>query len=750
MLKIINCFFCLLLVLFQTYGGYARNKWARVGPTTYIAVARQSPTTIVVLGNGQIQTTSDLGYTWKTNVIDDTLRFTGIAFADSLHGVIAEDRRYILRTSDGGETWLYHDLGEFCFPRSIAYLSKDSIFLTDIYGTIWRSTNAGDSWDKQRLGPMQLQLYASSTYFLDSRNGFVVGDSGFKVRTTDGGNTWSSFTLEDTITTRPLNSIHFFDSKFGVIASYNFFYVTSDGGATWISRPIPSGMNQAVFNAIMVSPTQFMGFGPTGSVYESDDFGATILDSKIPDSDFRGYFTDAVWLPGIGGIAVGERGTICSDSVGQSWRTITSCWITEGALADIQPGKLLAVSAAIGSSVFSSQSTDGGRLWRSATVPGMNYAGLHFYAPDSAILIPQFNLGQSLETTDGGNSWHAAGIVEPPPYTRRWASYQISFSADGTGYTGAGDGILRSTDHGRTWQYSNFSPPGGLSSPFSAYAMGGWYLVNFFSVDRKIAFALVTVVDTQLGNPYATRYRSLLVRTSDAGEKWELANAPRTTWIKSLFFTDQDHGFLGCADGILFRTTNGGISWDSIKLATSEPLTAIALKGSLGVIGTLNVELFLSSDSGVSWLQDGPTLRNDGLGSFRIMQIIFPDSNSIVAIGARDFFRRDIAELPLTVEGGKQVQGNQYMFISIYPNPTHSEFTCKLHGTYSANGGKLSAEILDLLGRTVMNLTQQANNANNGQIAEFTVDASGLIAGVYFLKYTLGSNSYTRRFIKYP
>lgn len=752
MLKFFIGFASLVSLLFQAYDSYARNKWSRVGPTTYIAAARQSPTTIVVLAHGQIQITSDLGQTWKTKVIDDSLRFTGIAFADSLHGVIAESRRYVLRTTDGGESWLYYDLGEFCFPRSIAYPSKDSIFLTDIFGRIWRSTDAGNSWNKQSLGAsMQLRIEntASSIFFLDARHGFVVGDSGLSVRTTDGGDTWNSLALEDTLGVRFLNSIHFYDEKYGVIAGFNYFYVTSDGGTTWISRPIASG--QTVFFALMVSPTRFIGFGPTGSVYESDDFGATIVNSAIPASEFHGYFRHAVWLPEIGAIAVGEQGTICSYAMEKGWRMVTSCWTKDdGTLADSQSGKLLIVSAHWRSANVSSQSTDGGRLWTSATIPGQSFAGIHFYTSDSARIFHETNLSQSLMTTDGGRGWVTAGIAEPPPYTRRWSSGWIHFSAEGTGYSGNEDGILRSTDHGKTWQYSDFTPSGDISSPFSNYAVRNWYLSGrFFSINSKVAFATVTVVDSQYGNPFAVKYRSLLVRTSDAGESWKLVNAPRQSWITSLFFIDQDHGFLGCTDGVLFRTTNGGLSWDSLKLATSSVVSAIAMKGSFGVIGTGNVELFISTDGGASWLQDGPTLHDDGLGPFYITQIVFPDSNSVVAIGNREFFRREINE-SLNVERGKPVQGNPYMFISLYPNPSQSELTCKLHGTYSDKEAILSAVISDLLGRTVMDLTQDANRANNGQIAEFTIDVKGLTAGVYFLTYTLGSNSYTRRFIKYP
>ena len=56
-------------------------------------------------------------------------------------------------------------------------------------GTILKTTNGGTSWTSQSI-ETSVPLYSVS--FTDSDNGTVVGDVGTILRTTDGGTTWSS------------------------------------------------------------------------------------------------------------------------------------------------------------------------------------------------------------------------------------------------------------------------------------------------------------------------------------------------------------------------------------------------------------------------------------------------------------------------------------------------------------------------------------------------------------------------------
>jgi photosystem II stability/assembly factor-like uncharacterized protein len=93
-------------------------------------------------------------------------------------------------------------------------------------------------WYQQSSGTDK-NLYA--VQFTDANNGFVVGDSGTILRTTDAGNNWE---IQPNETTLPLNDIFFLDENNGWIAggyantgqifwTKEIILKTTDGGTTW-------------------------------------------------------------------------------------------------------------------------------------------------------------------------------------------------------------------------------------------------------------------------------------------------------------------------------------------------------------------------------------------------------------------------------------------------------------------------------------------------------------------------------------
>jgi hypothetical protein len=79
-------------------------------------------------------------------------------------------------------------------------------------------------------------------YLLDSGVGFVVGDAGTIVKTTDAGVTWSPLTSG---TTNALRDVYFFDATQGVaVGEQGLIFRTTDGGAGWQS--VSSGVTDTL------------------------------------------------------------------------------------------------------------------------------------------------------------------------------------------------------------------------------------------------------------------------------------------------------------------------------------------------------------------------------------------------------------------------------------------------------------------------------------------------------------------------
>lgn len=74
------------------------------------------------------------------------------------------------------------------------------------------------------------QRHLRDVHFHDPQMGWVVGDSGLVMKTTDGGGTWSS----QNVGSNHLVSVAFLDADTGyVMPQFSAPYVTYDGGASW-------------------------------------------------------------------------------------------------------------------------------------------------------------------------------------------------------------------------------------------------------------------------------------------------------------------------------------------------------------------------------------------------------------------------------------------------------------------------------------------------------------------------------------
>jgi len=98
---------------------------------------------------------------------------------------------FLLLTSSASAQWSQvtsgttHDLrGTYLLDSGIGYVIGDS-------GTVLKSTDRGLTWTTLSSGTTQ-NLY--DVYFFNDAEGLVVGDNGLIRRTTDGGATWSTVT----------------------------------------------------------------------------------------------------------------------------------------------------------------------------------------------------------------------------------------------------------------------------------------------------------------------------------------------------------------------------------------------------------------------------------------------------------------------------------------------------------------------------------------------------------------------------
>ena len=177
---------------------------------------------------------------WQPQTSGTNEDLKSICFTDTLNGWVAGTNGIILHTNDGGNTWEEQISGTsnnllsiyFADPAHGWVVEKTQTF--PYYSTLHRTTNGGDNWEEIELEYFQ----SKSIYFIDTLNGWGVGESGI-LHTADGGVTWE--TQFDVLSFK--GGISFTDSLNGWVAgSYmngstgfidSFILHTNDGGDNW-------------------------------------------------------------------------------------------------------------------------------------------------------------------------------------------------------------------------------------------------------------------------------------------------------------------------------------------------------------------------------------------------------------------------------------------------------------------------------------------------------------------------------------
>lgn len=185
--------------------------------------------------------TDDCGENWYEQTCDAIFPLYDVFFVNVDTGWIAGDSGTILKTVDGGNTWIgkesgtpYNSLTNIYFLSStIGYIvGTDAGWGHVKYGVILKTSDGGETWTHQTSD----KLY--STFFVDDKNGWIIGEPYKNYApnihstlyfTNDGGDNWETIIINDYV----LYSIFFIDVNKGWAVGNNVILYTTDGGLSW-------------------------------------------------------------------------------------------------------------------------------------------------------------------------------------------------------------------------------------------------------------------------------------------------------------------------------------------------------------------------------------------------------------------------------------------------------------------------------------------------------------------------------------
>lgn len=257
---------------------------------------------------GTLLKTTNSGTTWEKVKTDIQPSLNCIQALDDKNVFMARNELY--HTKDGGTAWEtagLENVGSGIFD--LAFVSSTTGFIAK--NGVMKSTDSGKTWNLKFDPEADSEYYAlnyNQLQFLNGNVGFCAGGktydgntTGNMVKTTDGGETWTSLKMKMS----QITAFHFLDADNGFVFNFNQeLWKTTDGGVNWTK--VNSGIPEKYPDCYFVNASKII-LRTSKDIYHSVDGGVNwVKDYTITASD--GQLTNMKFTDSRTGYVIGNNG----------------------------------------------------------------------------------------------------------------------------------------------------------------------------------------------------------------------------------------------------------------------------------------------------------------------------------------------------------------------------------------------------------------------------------------------------------
>ena len=460
-------------------------------------------------------------------------------------------------------------------------------YFGSVGGGVWKSTNAGQTWDPVfdsqpiasigaiAVAPSDSNIVYVGTGEADMREDITYGNGMYK--STDGGKTWTHVGLEDSqqigrVLVDPKNPDIVFVAALGHAFGANperGVYRTTDGGKTWqrvLQKDNDTGAVDLAFDpqdSKTIYATLWQTRRPPWNVYPPSNGPGSGLYKSTDGGSTWTQLTNGLPTEGIGriGIAVArtdhnrvyaivdakQGGLYRSDDAGQSWKLMDSEQRIWGrgwyfGVVEVDPKNDDIVYIA-NTTVY--KSTDGGHSFTGfrGAPGGDDYHSIWIAPEDPERMIISSDQG-TIVTLNGGRSWSSWYNQPTAQLYHVSTDNRFPYWLYGAQQDSGAVAVPSRSDHAsiaeRDWEYVNVGGESGMLAPDP--------------VNTDIVFGGTV-----------GRWDWSTKQVQDVSPTLGRAGEFRTIWTLPLVFSQADKSKLYFSHQMLFRTGNGGKTWDQIS-----------------------------------------------------------------------------------------------------------------------------------------------------------------------------------------
>lgn len=409
--------------------------------------------------------------------------------------------------------------------------------------------------------------------------------------------------------------VHFYNDMEGFFLTGKELIETKDGGTTWAINKIFNYANSFdLLNDVGIVAQNFSQVSITkdrASTWQTQTLGAqdNLIYARVFDND---------------NFVVASENRIYSTADGGT------TWITKTfniSLANIVyfTDKNTGFVGTTNGSIF--KTTDGGNSWSqkiSSNNSPSDYFTMYFYNTQIGYAVQGH--GHVMKTVNAGETWIEVSTPSEDIFAIQFLSENIGYAVGNLGV------VYKTIDGGITWQTRLFQ---------NGYVYGtAMFGLHFFNEEKGfIVGSAGRILRTDNGGfiwtqyaPFYANVNSLeitennifakvgldIFKTADYGENWSKLSRPDDLLPTSVqpysrnvkFITDNIGYIIGGkdnSDSNLYKTTDGGISWNKKKNFSASGLSAFDfLNENFGIIcggqGTMTYGLYKTTDGGNTWI----------------------------------------------------------------------------------------------------------------------------------------------------
>jgi photosystem II stability/assembly factor-like uncharacterized protein len=398
-------------------------------------------------------------------------------------------------------------------------------------------------------------------------------------------------------------------------------------------------------------------------------------------------------------------------------------WLTQESTTRIPLASVKTVSKAVawasggnnvGTAPVVLRTANGGAQWKDMTA-GLPPADLYCVnAVDSLHAWVGTGAGGIYGTTDGGTTWNAQPYpgVQSPFIDAVWFFDPKRGYALGDPGSGGTFVVLTTTDGGQTWAHC-------VSEPAAGTGEAGW----------NNSFWWTDTLHGWLGTNKARVWR-----TADGGRTWQAGTTSNASGY-GIAFKDALNGILISDRGRYERSSDGGATWQLGTVVSTSSLAGVAyVQGSSSAWISDGIAPYRSSDDGATWSIEAAY---PFAGS--ITHVSFVDTSSGWAVTTNGEVLRygpdtSTRIVPPPIPAAFALDQN-------YPNPFNGGTIIAYH---LPSSGEVTMEVFDILGRRVETLVRGTMSAGD-HVALFS--GAGLASGVYLYRLTTPTSTATKKMI---